>query len=126
MAEVGTPPRRRRKKPWERKIPIRPGPPELMFFDDALERFIDEWIVFRITRPEDWHGNHEGYVVARGGPEKPMREVARKIWSTEENVRLVVEYCCGRPIRTGEEMRRVTEEYFETHDFDEWSDVWGR
>ena len=35
-----------------------------MFLDDALERFMDEWIVFRITRPDDWRGNHEGFVVA--------------------------------------------------------------
>lgn len=97
-----------------------------MFFDDALERFIDEWIVFRITRPEDWHGNHEGSVVAHGGPEKPMREIAAKIWSAEDNVRLALEYCCGRPIRTGAEMVRAIEEYFETHDYDESCDVWGR
>lgn len=126
MAEVGSPSRRRRKKPWERKIPIRPGPPEAMFLDDALERFIDEWIVFRITRPDDVHINHEGFVVAHGGPEGPMREVAKKIRSTEVDVRLTVTYCHGRPIRTGAEMVKAIEEYFETHDFDEWYDVYRR
>jgi hypothetical protein len=97
-----------------------------MFLDDALERFIDEWIVFRVTRPEDWHGNHEGFVVAHGGPEKPMQDIAAKIWSTEENVRLAVRYCHGRPIRTGAEMVKAIEEYFETHDLDEWYDVYRR
>ena len=125
MADVASPPRRRRrKKPWERKIPIRPGPPEPMLLDDALERFIDEWIVFRITRPDDVHINHEGFVVAHGGPEEPMREMAAKIWEADPGARIYVEYSTGRPIRTGEEMRRAIEEYFETHDFEEWHHVW--
>jgi hypothetical protein len=116
--------RSRKKKPWERKIPVKSGPPEKMLLDDALERFIDEWIVFKITKPEDWTGNHEGFVIAHGGPEKPMLEIAEKIWTAEPGGRLVVEFCGGRPIRTGEEARRAIEEYFETHDYEEWLDVY--
>lgn len=117
---------RRRKRPWERKIAIRPGPPEQMLLDDALDRFDGEWIVFRVRRADDETVNHEGIVLAHGGPEKPMREVAREIWSTEPDAHVLVRFCAGRPIRTGAEMRRVIEEYFETHDYDEWYDVWRR
>ncbi len=123
---MASPRSRRRKRPWERKLPIRSGPPEPMLLDDALDRFDGEWIVFHILRPDDETVNHEGVVVAHGGPEKPMREIAASIWTGQPDVRLVVQYSTGRPIRTGAELRRAIDEYFETHDYDEWYDVWRR
>ncbi len=117
----------RKKRPWERKIPIKPGPPEEMPIDDALERFIDEWIVFKITKPDDVNMDDVGVVVAHGGPEKPMREIARRIWTAEPEGRLLVEYCWGRRIRSGDELRRAIDahlEYLDSLDADEWADVW--
>ena len=112
--------RGRRKRPQDRKIPIKPGPPEEMLYDDALERFIDEWIVFKITKPDDWGFNEAGIVVAHGGPQKPMHEISKKVHEAEPGARTVVMYATGRRLRTREEVLRHIEEYFDTHDYDEW------
>lgn len=114
---------RRRKRPWERKIPIRPGPPDTMSLDDALERFLDEWIVFRISRADEVHQNYEGTVIAHGGPEKPMRKIAAKVREAAPEADVWVGYCSGRPIRSIEDVRRALAEWTD-EDFERWCDVW--
>ena len=114
---------RRRKRPWERKIPIRPGPPDTMLLDDALERFLDEWIVFKITRADDAGGNDEGVVVAHGGPEKPMQEIASRLLEDDQEAQVAVRYCSGRPFRTIEEARRALAAWTD-EDYQRWCDEW--
>lgn len=124
MISVGASRRRGGKRPWERKIPVRPGPSEPMSLDDALERFIDQWLVFKITDPDDQALNHRGLVMGHGGPETAVREIARRVSQSDPSARLLIQYSTGRPIRTGQAARRAIEEYFLEHDFDDWYDVW--
>ena len=114
----------RRKRPWERKIPVKPGPSEPMLYDDAMEQFAFEWVVF-VDLPSDVdRTNPRGFVVAHGGPEEPLREIWSGVLRDEPDARVRVTFATGRPIRNGRELRRAIDEYFETHNYEEWLDEW--
>src|SRR5437867_7472028 len=102
--------RRRKKRPSELKHKIRPGPPEPMRLDDALDEFDGYWMVFRTIEPDE-QGNHLGIVVALGGPEEPMRKLYNDLAETEPRRNLRVRFCDGHYLRTGEEVRRALKEF---------------
>ena len=84
---------------------------------------MDEWIVFKITRADDAGGNYEGVVVARGGPEKPMQEIASRLLEDDQEAQVAVRYCSGRPFRTIDEARRALAAWTD-EDYERWCDVW--
>ena len=113
---------RGRRRPWERKTAIQAGPTEPMLRDDALDQYAGEWIVFKILESDDRRLNHRGIVVAHGGPEAPMREIASRLFRDEPGVRVIVEYSHGRPFQSAEEFREAIHEYFSVHDLEDWLD----
>ncbi len=95
-----------------------------MTFDDAMERFCDEWIVFKVQPSDVRKSNPSGVVVAHGGPWEPMWEISSRVLREEPGARVKVDYSTGRPIRSGTDLGRVIREFFDTHDYEEWLDEW--
>ena len=105
MTEQAALPERRLREPKVLREPPPPGGGEIVAIDDVENRYVDEWVIMRITAYNEDRWPSEGYLIAHHPTEDGCWDMFNEAVAAGEP-RLAPHYIfvAGPTVRTGAEM----------------------